>query len=507
MADYDLAIIGGGINGAGIARDAAGRGLRVLLLEQHDLGSGTSSASTKLIHGGLRYLEHGAFRLVREALSERELLLRVAPHIVRPMRFVLPPSPGPRSPLLIRIGLLLYDWLGARRILPATRTIDLTHHVVGQPLQRRFSTGFEYSDCAVDDARLVVLNALDAAERGATIRTRTRVARAERENDWRLILNAQGHREVVTARVLVNAAGPWVGVVNETVLRLDGIGPLRLAKGSHIVVPKLFDHGRGYIFQNSDKRVVFALPFAEDFTLIGTTDEPFVGDLDAVAPSADEVIYLCRAVNEFFRTRVEPHQVVWAFAGVRSLYDDGNGKVEDVTREYHLAFDQRYRLAPMLTVYGGKITTYRRLAEDALGRLGHFFQLHARFTATAPLPGGDFRWNAIEGQVVQTRQASPFLAEAEIWRLVRAYGTRLERILAGAKRREDIAPFFGPLSAAEVRYLMAHEWARTADDVLWRRSKLGLSIGPTEKAALAQFMAAHGAPIATRPPEKGEARG
>jgi glycerol-3-phosphate dehydrogenase len=507
MADYDLAIIGGGINGAGIARDAAGRGLRVLLLEQNDLGSGTSSASTKLIHGGLRYLEHGAFRLVREALSERELLLRVAPHVVRPMRFVLPASPGPRSPLLIRTGLLLYDWLGARRILPATRTIDLTHHVAGEPLQRRFSTGFEYSDCAVDDARLVVLNALDAAERGATVRTRTRVVRGEREDDWRLILNAQGHREVVTARVLVNAAGPWAGIVNETVLRLDGGGPLRLAKGSHIVVRKLFDHGRGYIFQNSDKRVVFALPFVEDFTLIGTTDEAFIGDLDAVAPSAEEVLYLCRAVSEFFRARVEPHQVVWAFAGVRSLYDDGHGKVEDVTREYHLDLDARYRQAPVLTVYGGKITTYRRLAEDALGKLAPFFQLHRSFTATAPLPGGDFRWNAIEGLQVRTRQAWPFLTEAEVWRLVRAYGTRVERILAGAKQREDIAPFFGPLSAAEVRYLMAHEWARTADDVLWRRSKLGLSIGATDKAALGQFMAAHGAAAAGRPPEKGEARG
>ncbi len=394
-----------------------------------------------------------------------------------------------------------------RRILPATRTIDLTHHVTGQPLLRRFSTGFEYSDCAVDDARLVALNALDAAERGATIRTRTRVVRAEREDVWRLILNAQGHREVVTARVLVNAAGPWAGVVNETVLRLGGGGPLRLAKGSHIVVRKLFDHGRGYIFQNSDKRVVFALPFAEDFTLIGTTDEPFVGNLDAVAPGADEVIYLCRAVNEFFRARVEPHQVVWAFAGVRSLYDDGHGKVEDVTREYHLTLDERYRVAPLLTVYGGKITTYRRLAEDALGRLAHLFQLHRGFTATTPLPGGDFRWNAIEDRVAQTREAWPFLAEAEAWRLLRAYGTRVERILAGAKAREDIAPFFGPLSAAEVRYLMAHEWARTADDVLWRRSKLGLSIGATDKAALAQYMASHGAAAAGGPPDKGEARG
>jgi glycerol-3-phosphate dehydrogenase len=489
MADYDLAIIGGGVNGSGIARDAAGRGLHVLLLEQNDLASGTSSASTKLIHGGLRYLERGAFLLVREALSERETLLRMAPHIVRPMRFVLPAVPGPRSPWLLRLGLLLYDWLGARKILPSTRTLDLTHDVAGQPLLRKFRTGFEYSDCWVDDSRLVVLNALDAAEHGATIRTRTRVVRAEREDDWRLILNAKGRRDVVTARVLVNAAGPWVGIVAETVLRMAGEPPLRLVKGSHIVVPKLFDHGRGYIFQCPEQRIVFALPFADDFTLIGTTNEEFSGDLDAVAPSAEEVIYLCRSVNEYFRTKVEPEQVVWAFAGVRSLYDDGAGRPEDVTRDYNLELDERYRNAPLLTVYGGKITTHRRLAEDAVGRLAHFFQVRRRWTSTAPLPGGDFRWNAVEARVGQTRRQWPFLDEPEAWRLVRAYGTRVDRILGDAKRREDLAPFFGPLSAAEVRYLMRHEWARTADDVLWRRSKLGLTTGPAEKEALERFMA------------------
>ena len=490
MADYDLAIIGGGINGAGIARDAAGRGVRVLLLEQNDLGSGTSSASTKLIHGGLRYLEHGAFRLVREALSEREVLLRMAPHVIRPMRFVLPVTPGGRSALMLRIGLFLYDWLGARRLLPSTRTLDLNHHVAGQPLMRRFSTAFEYSDCWVDDSRLVLLNALDAAERGATVRTRTRVVRAEREDVWRLILNVQGRRDVATARVVVNAAGPWVGIVAETVLRQEGKPPVRLVKGSHIVVPKLFDHGSGYIFQNPDKRIVFALPFAGDFTLIGTTDENFSGSLDAVAPSAEEVIYLCRSVNEYFREKVEPEQVVWAFAGVRSLYDESAGadQPEDVTRDYHLALDERYGTAPLLTVYGGKITTHRRLAEDAVERLGHFFQLHRRWTATTPLPGGDFLWEALEARVGQTLRAWPFLREDEAWRLVRAYGTRVDRIMGDAKKREDIAPFFGPLSAAEVRYLMKHEWARTAEDVLWRRSKLGLLLSGIEKEALARFM-------------------
>jgi glycerol-3-phosphate dehydrogenase len=489
MADYDLAIIGGGINGAGIARDAAGRGLRVLLLEQSDLAAGTSSASTKLIHGGLRYLEHGAFRLVREALSERELLLRVAPHIVSPMRFVLPAVPGPRSPLLLRLGLLIYDWLGARKILPPMQTVDLTHHVTGQPLMRRFRAGFEYSDCWVDDSRLVALCALDAAEHGACIRTRTRVTRAEREEVWRLILNAQGRRELVTARVLVNAAGPWVGIVAETVLRMPGRPPVRLVKGSHVVVPRLFDHDRGYIFQLPEQRIVFALPFAEDFTLIGTTNEEFSSDLDAVAPSAEEVIYLCRSVSEFFRTRVEPIDVVWAFAGVRSLYDDGSNRPEDVTRDYHLTLDAPYRTAPLLTVYGGKITTFRRLAEDALAKAGHFFQLHPRWTATAPLPGGDFHWNAIEARVAHARRTWAFLDEREAWRLVCAYGTRIERVLGDATRREDIGPFFGPLSAAEVCYLMKHEWARTADDVLWRRSKLGLRTSADERLALGRFMA------------------
>jgi glycerol-3-phosphate dehydrogenase len=489
MDSFDLAIIGGGINGAGIARDAAGRGLKVLLVEQNDLASGTSSASTKLIHGGLRYLEHGAFRLVHEALAEREVLLRMAPHLVRPMRFVLPAVPGPRSPLMLRIGLFLYDWLGSRRILPQTRTVDLTHDVTGHPLLRKFRTGFEYSDCSVDDARLVVLNAVDAAERGAAIRTRTRLVRAERGQDWRLILNAQGQREVVSARVLVNAAGPWVGVVGETVLRQGGRGPVRLAKGSHIVVRRLFDHDRGYIFQNVDKRVVFALPFAEDFTLIGTTDESFTGDLDALAPGGADITYLCRAASEFFRDRVQPDQVVWAYAGVRSLYDDGHGRVEDVTREYHLALDRRYRMAPLLTVYGGKITTYRRLAEDALGRLARLLQMRGRFTATTPLPGGDFAWDAIEQRVAAARTAWPFLGGAEALRLIRAYGTRIERLMDGIKRREDMAPFFGPLSAAEVRYLVKHEWARTADDVLWRRSKLGLRLDGPQKELLARFIA------------------
>ena len=508
MADYDLAVIGGGINGTGIARDGAGRGLRVLLLEQHDLASGTSSASTKLIHGGLRYLEHGAFKLVREALAERETLLKLAPHVIRPMRFVLPAHPGLRSALKLRLGLLLYDSLGGREILPATRTLDLAHHAAGQPLQRKFRTGFEYSDCWVDDARLVALNALDAAERGAAIRTRTRLARAEREDEWRLILNAGGHREVATARVLINAAGPWVGIVAETVLRMPGRPPVRLVKGSHIVVPQLFEHDRGYIFQNPDGRIVFALPFAQDpatetlaprgFTLIGTTDQDFAGDLDAAAPSAEEVIYLCKSVSEYFRETVGPQDVVWAFAGVRSLYDDGAGRPEDVTRDYHLILDERFGVAPLLTVYGGKITTYRRLAEAAMARLAHFFQGRPPWTAKAPLPGGDFLWDGVETMAARALRTWPFLAEREARRLIRAYGTRLDRVLGEAKAREVLGPWFGELSAAEVKYLMANEFARTADDVLWRRSKMGLAIGKAEREALAGFMGAP-APSASSP--------
>jgi glycerol-3-phosphate dehydrogenase len=490
MADFDLAIIGGGINGAGIARDAAGRGLRVLLVEQNDLASGTSSASSKLIHGGLRYLEHGAFRLVREALIEREVLLRMAPHVIRPMRFVLPQQTGMRSALWLRLGLFVYDHLGGRKILPGTRTLDLTHHAVGDPLQRRYRTGFEYSDCWVDDARLVVLNAVDAAERGATIRTRCRCVRAEREDVWRLVLNARGRRDAVTARVLVNAAGPWVGMVSEGVLRDSARPPVRLVKGSHIVVPKLFEHDEAYLLQTSDRRVVFALPFERDFTLIGTTDEDFQADPAAAAPSADEITYLCRTVNAYFRTAIEPTDIVWAYAGVRSLHDDGEARPEDVTRDYHLALDEGFRRAPLLTIYGGKITTYRRLAEAALGRLAHFFRMHPAWTAGAPLPGGDFVHDGAEALTARAMRTWPFLQADHARRLVRAYGTRIERVLGAATTADAVGPWLGAdLTGAEVRYLMTQEWAQTEEDVLWRRSKLGLRLSAPQREALGRFMA------------------
>jgi glycerol-3-phosphate dehydrogenase len=494
MAEFDLAIIGGGVNGTAIARDAAGRGLRVLLVEQNDLAAGTSSASSKLIHGGLRYLRHAAFRLVREALSEREVLLRMAPHIVRPLRFMLPPSGGLGEAAVLRTGLFIYDRLAGRDILPPTRTVDLTHHPVGQPLKRTFRYGFEYSDCWVDDARFVVLMAMDARERGADIRTRTRCIRADRHENWELVLSNRGRRQTATARVLINAAGPWIAQVAEITMQTPLKAGVRLVKGSHIVVRRTFNHDRAYTLQAPDGRVVFALPFAGDFTLIGTTDENFVGDLASPAPSADEIVYLCNAVNRYFRLTTSPDEVVWAFAGVRPLHDDGSKKPEDVTRDYMLTLDERYREAPALTVYGGKITTARRLAEEALARVAHFFQLRSRWTAQSTLPGGDFEPDAFDQQVLRARNRWEFLDETQAHRLVTAYGTRLERILGDAKSLADLGPqFAGGVTGAEVRYLVQHEWAQTADDILWRRGKSGLLATPQEAEALGRFLSENAA--------------
>ncbi|MDP2294466.1 MAG: glycerol-3-phosphate dehydrogenase [Pseudolabrys sp.] len=501
MADYDLAIIGGGINGTGLARDAAGRGLRVLMVEMNDLASGTSSASSKLIHGGLRYLEHGAFRLVREALGEREVLLRMAPHLIRPMRFVLPPMPGLRAPLKLRFGLMLYDWLGPRKLLPPSRTIDLTHNVVGQPLKRIFRYAFEYSDCWVDDSRLVVLNALDAAERGATIRTRTRCVRVERRDEWELVLNSRGKRETATARVLVNAAGPWIGEVAETIVRQPLKVPARLIKGSHIVVRRRFEHSSGYIFQAADGRVVFALPFAEDFTLIGTTDEKFVGDLKSPAPDPAEIMYLCEVANQYFRDKIAPDELVWSYSGVRSLYNDGAGRPENVTRDYVLSLDEKKKLAPLLTIYGGKITTYRRLAEAAMTKMRHFFQPKPEWTAASSLPGGEFPPEGFDEVVSDMIGRWPFLTKPMARRLARAYGLRCERILGEAASMDDLGPLLtGDFTAAELRYLVEHEWAQTADDVLWRRSKLGLSASAEERTAIAQFIASLSGPAVRTEP-------
>ena len=490
MADFDLAVIGGGINGTGIARDAAGRGLRVVLIEQNDLASATSSASSKLIHGGLRYLEHREFGLVRAALLEREVLLRAAPHLIKPLRFVLPVNEARRSALLLRIGLYIYDWIGWRRILPGTRELDLVTDPAGAPLRRSFHHAFEYSDCFADDSRLVVLNAVDAAERGAAIRTRTRCVRGERGEEWRLILNAQGRRDVVTARLLVNATGAWIESFAEAVLRLTQRPRLRLDKGSHIVVRRLYDHDRAYILQAADGRVVFTIPFQDDFTLIGTTDQTFVGDPAVVMPTGAEIDYLCSVVNEYFRAALGAADVVWTFAGVRALYDDGAGKFQDIGREYVLTLDEHSGEAPLLNVYGGKITTYRRLAEDALGKLAHFFPRSRAWTARSALPGGDFIYDGVDALIARTQRHWPFLAADHARRLVHAYGTRVDEVLKAVQSPADLGIRFGAdLTEVEVRYLMAREWAQTADDVLWRRTKLGLRFTDAQRAALHRFMA------------------
>jgi glycerol-3-phosphate dehydrogenase len=489
VAEFDLAIVGGGINGAGIARDAAGRGLRVLLVEQNDLASGTSSASTKLIHGGLRYLEHGWFRLVREALSEREVMLRMAPHLVRPMRFVLPAEAGKRPAWQLRLGLLAYDYLGGRRILPASRSLDLSADPHGGTLKGRYRRGFEYSDCVTDDARLVVLNAIDAAARGALVRTRTRCIGAERGETWKVVLEARGRREVATARVLINATGPWLAQFAQAVLRQRAPADLRLDKGSHIVVRRLFGHDRGYIFQTADERVVFVLPYERDFTLIGTTDSAFSGDPASVKPTAEEINYLCGVANDHLRAVISPADVVWAFAGVRSLFDDGASKPQDAMRDYVLRLDQAAGRAPLLSVYGGKITTYRRLAEAALERLAPVLGTRPAWTKRSHLPGGDFPADGVPNLIAQARRTWPFLTEAHAGRLIGAYGTRISRVLGTAKQPGDLGPGLGAdLTGAEVRYLMEHEWARTAEDVLWRRSKLGLRVPAAEHERLSRFM-------------------
>jgi glycerol-3-phosphate dehydrogenase len=509
MTDFDLAIIGGGINGTGIARDAAGRGMRVLLVEMNDLGSGTSSASSKMIHGGLRYLERGAFRLVREALAEREVLLRMAPHIIRPTRFLLTPRIGGRSPVVLRLGLFLYDLLGARRLLPRSRTVDLTHHALAAPLKRSVRYGFEYSDCLVDDARLVVLTAMDAAAHGASIRTRTRCMRAERrEKEWELVLFSRGRREVKTARALINATGPWLGEVADTVIRKPLAAPVRLIKGSHIVVPRRFEHDCGYVMEGADGRIVFALPFANDFTLIGTTDENFIGDVNSPSPDGHEIVYLCKTVNEYLRDKIMPDELVWTFAGVRALYDDGARKPEDVTRDYVLMLDEDPQLAPLLTVYGGKITTHRKLAEAALEKIGPFFPAGPPWTAGFKLPGGEFEPDGFYALVAETLGRWPFLSEQHARRLVRAYGRRVEQILGAAQSMDDLGNrFTEDLTGAEVRYLVENEWAQTADDVLYRRSKLGLKATDEEKTALGHFIASLTAQTAQQAPRGGQPHG
>lgn len=480
---YDLAIIGGGINGCGIARDAAGRGLKVFLCEQNDLASGTSSAATKLIHGGLRYLEHYEFRLVREALMEREVLWGIAPHIIWPLRFVLPYHKGLRPAWILRLGLFIYDHLGGRKLLPPTKTLDLTHDEAGQPLKPgAFSKGFEYSDCWVDDSRLVVLNARDAADRGATVLTRTKAVSAEREAEfWSLVLASRdtNEKQTIRAKVLVNAAGPWVGQVLNSTLRLNTKEKIRLVQGSHIVVKRLYEHSRCYIFQNADGRIFFAVPYEQDFTLIGTTDLDYEGDPEAVKASPQEIDYICRSASEYFAKPVTEADIVWVYSGVRPLYDKGDGSAQEATRDYVLSLNADGK-APLLSVFGGKLTTYRRLAESALEMLDPYLsssKAKAGWTGKTALPGGDFPREALHALAEEIMKSWPFLEPRHASRLARQYGTKTKDILKDATTLAGLGRDFGAtLTEAEVGYLMAEEWAQTADDIVWRRTKVGLRL-------------------------------
>ncbi|RQT56151.1 glycerol-3-phosphate dehydrogenase [Burkholderia cepacia] len=497
---YDLLVVGGGINGAGIARDAAGRGLSVLLCEQDDLASHTSSCSTKLIHGGLRYLEYNEFGLVRKALQERETLLRAAPHIMGPLRFVMPHMPNLRPAWLIRLGLFLYDHLAKRELLPGSRGIDMRRHAAGAPLIDSIKRGFVYSDGWVDDARLVVLNALDAKERGAEILTRTKLVSAERRGDeWEARLqNADGSIRVVHARAIANAAGPWVGELLHGALGRGAHHSVRLVKGSHIVTRRLFDHDHAYIFQNPDKRIIFAIPYEHDFTLIGTTDVEYTSDPAKVAIDRDETQYLCDSINRYFKRKISPADVHWTYSGVRPLLEDENAaNASAVTRDYRLEMDEGAG-APLLSVFGGKITTFRKLAEEAGDMLSRALGRDAKtWTAGVALPGGDIANAKFDVFAAAFAKRHPWLPAALARRYARAYGTRAERVIDGAKSLADLGTEIAPgIHDAELRYLRDVEWATCAQDVLWRRSKLGLHVAPGTLDAVtaaidAWFAAAH----------------
>ena len=488
---YDIIVIGGGVNGAGVARDAAGRGARVLLLEANDLAEGTSSKSTKLIHGGLRYLEHYEFGLVREALKEREVLWGIAPHIIHPMRFVLPYRDGLRPRWLLRLGLFLYDHIGGRKKLPATRSVDLRRHAAGAPLQPQYVYGFEYSDGWVDDARLVLLNARDAADRGARVRPRTR-AEMLRCEDGLWVVDAadeQGHNYRFTGRSIVNAAGP---AVLDLLRRADAEPDhqMRLVRGSHIVVARLFAHDYAYFFQLPDGRIFFAIPYEQDFTLIGTTDVDHDGPASEAQASDAEIAYLCEGASLYFRQPVTPAEVVWSFSGVRPLIEDGSGRPEAATRGYRIDLDLDEG-APLLTIYGGKITSYRHVAEEAVDALArHVPALSGKhWTARAALPGGDFPVTGAAALVAEYRLAHPFLSAATAQRIARAYGTEARRWLGEADSWGALGGEIAhELSVAEVRWMVEQEWARTADDILWRRSKLGLVFGAQDTARLTEVL-------------------
>lgn len=496
----DLFVIGGGINGAGIARDAAGRGLSVMMCEKDDLAQGTSSRSGKLVHGGLRYLEYYEFRLVREALIEREVLLKAAPHIIWPMRFVLPHSPDDRPAWLVRLGLFLYDHLGGRKKLPGTRVLDLHRDPEGASIVDTYRKGFEYSDCWVDDARLVTLNALDAAERGATILTRTRCIAASRASGaWEITLQdtQTGEQQTLRAKALVNAAGPWVLDIINQVTHTRSHRSVRLVKGSHIIVPKFWEGRQAYLMQNSDKRVIFINPYEGDKALIGTTDIPWEGDADSVVADDSEQQYLLDAVNRYFKIKLCASDVITRFSGVRPLFDDGKGNPSAVTRDYVFDLDEQQQL-PLLHVFGGKITTFRKLAEHALQKLAPFFpQMGADWTREATLPGGEIANADFESFLQTLKERYAWLPHLLCKHYARLYGARLPQVLGEAKAVADLGQHFGGmLYEAEVRYLVEREWAKQAEDILWRRTKHGLHLTDAQQQAFAAwFTASYDAPF------------
>jgi glycerol-3-phosphate dehydrogenase len=512
--DCDLLIIGGGINGCGIARDASGRGLSVCLAEMNDIGSATSASSTKLFHGGLRYLEYFEFRLVREALIERETLLKAMPHIAWPMRFVLPyhadmrfdlstPTSkllgifmpwmkGRRPAWLIRLGLFMYDNLGGREILPGTTSIDLNTAPEGKPLNDKFAKAYEYSDCWVEDSRLVVLNARDAEARGATILPRTKVVSADCENEiWTVQLhNSQtDENSTVTAKMVVNAAGPWVGDVLRGTLKSNQQGGVRLVRGSHIVTKRLFDHDKCYFFQGTDGRISFAIPYENDFTLIGTTDAEHSDASKKPECTPEEQTYLLDFINQYLKKPISDADVVWTYSGVRPLYDDGASSASAATRDYVLKVDES-RGAPALNIFGGKITTYRCLAESAMEDIAKFFpQARSPWTAGVAMPGGDFPVDGVRTLTVKLTKEYPFLDQAWAKRLIRGYGTEARIVLAEAKSKEDLGQRFGSnLTEREVEWLMKKEYAIEAEDIVWRRTKLGLVMTKDEIGVLDVWM-------------------
>ncbi len=499
----DLLVVGGGVNGAGVACDAAGRGLSVLLCEQGDLGGATSSASTKLVHGGLRYLEFYEFRLVREALGEREVLLAKAPHIIRPMTFILPHRHTLRPAWMIRIGLYLYDNLGRHSTLPRSRGVNLRREAYGDPLKPEVRKAFSYADCWVDDARLVVLNALAAAEQGAQVLTRTALIGAERRDGaWqaRLRDTITGRERNVQARGLVNAAGPWVEKLLAEALDIHRQQRVQLVKGSHMVVPRLYDGDQAYILQNHDRRVIFTIPYEGRFTLIGTTDVPFDGDPAEVSMDADEAKYLCQAVNDYFKTSVSPDDAVWSYAGVRPLSDDEAANPSALSRDYVLEVDDGGNGLPLVSVLGGKITTYRRLAEAVMARLQPYYpSLGPAWTATAPLPGGDLPGADFAAFLADLQGRYPDIDPAHLGALARRHGSRSTDILDGSPGGGLGFHLGAGLYSREVDYLMAREWACSADDVLWRRTKAGLHMSAAERDGVADYMAQSAAPERAAP--------